>query len=308
MFASIIVPSYQRAKYLSDCLASILNQQTCNDLDYEVLVVIRRGDKDTELVVSQFLNQRLVPVYVNHPGVLEAMKVGVSASKGDIVLFIDDDAEAPSNWISAHCSYYINDTDSIACVAGRDILDAQIPIQRFSFGRVGIVTGYGRLIGDHCQAGKARQEIDVPKGVNMSVRRRFIELPNQLSGSGAQIHWEVYLGLALTSRGKKVIYDPNVIVHHHSAPRPVGDDRKDLSLEAVFDAAYNFSYAFAKFRPWNQCFPAVVYWSLCGDAAAPGVLRCITRWGLKQSWVCWYIAMKGRFLGLINGRRENVHA
>lgn len=305
MFASVIIPSFQRANFLSKCLQSVLCQEKPNDMDYEVIVVIRQGDSDTESVVREFAGHRLISVYVDVPGVIQAMKAGVGASKGEIILFIDDDAEAPRSWLLDHCSHYADGNGYVSCVAGRDVLDTAIAEQKFSFGKVGRVTRYGRLIGDHCQPERLKQEIDIPKGVNMSVTRKDLELPVDMSGQGAQIHWEVYLGLALRAGGHKVVYDPDIVVYHHVAPRPSGDHRTDVSIQSVFDAGYNFSYAFSKFSSWADCLLAVIYWLLFGDAAAPGVFRCLFR--NRTNWVRWTVAMKGRLCGVRRGLMERRH-
>ena len=84
---SVIIPSYNCAKYLTDAVDSVLNQTF---RDYEVLVIDDGSTDDTEAVMSRYGE----PVrYFHQPnsGVANARNRGINESHGRYVAFLDAD-------------------------------------------------------------------------------------------------------------------------------------------------------------------------------------------------------------------------
>src|SRR4051812_45892156 len=93
---SVIVPTYRRPDDLRRCLAGLVRQRLP---PAETVVVRRAGDRATEALVSELLEEAVVDVVVSEPGVLAAMTAGAAAARGDIVAFIDDDAVPRPDWL-----------------------------------------------------------------------------------------------------------------------------------------------------------------------------------------------------------------
>ncbi|WP_139207666.1 glycosyltransferase [Bacillus sp. 71mf] len=98
---SLIVPTYNREKYLTKALLSFLNQSLSPD-KYEILIIDNNSTDQTALTVRKIMESATVSWkylkemkqglhYVRNKGILEA--------KGDIVIFGDDDIIASSNWL-----------------------------------------------------------------------------------------------------------------------------------------------------------------------------------------------------------------
>src|SRR5687767_13087683 len=102
--ASVIVPTRDRAGYLSVALESLAAQ----DLDpgsYEV-VVVDDGPGDGTRAATQAAGERAAMSvrYVERegaPGLNSARNTGIAASEAPFVVFVDDDIEAPRGWLRA---------------------------------------------------------------------------------------------------------------------------------------------------------------------------------------------------------------
>lgn len=88
---SIVIPTHRRAFDLAFLLESLLKQEFTGK--FETIVVSNVVDRDTERVVDRFSKRmaRLSYRVVGRVGVNFARNVGIQNSRGDILLFLDDD-------------------------------------------------------------------------------------------------------------------------------------------------------------------------------------------------------------------------
>jgi len=101
-FASIVVPTRDRAKLLSDCLASLLHQDRSTD-SYEIIVVDDGSSDNTAACVDEIVCANPGRVRYIHQmplGLNAARNRGVGAATGQIVCFIDDDEIAPNDYLT----------------------------------------------------------------------------------------------------------------------------------------------------------------------------------------------------------------
>jgi glycosyltransferase involved in cell wall biosynthesis len=94
---SVVVPTRDRADYLSVALSSILAQAL--DEPFDVVVVDDGGD-DRTAQVAQAAGARLE----RHPsprGPNAARNTGIASSGAPLVALVDDDVEAPPGWLAA---------------------------------------------------------------------------------------------------------------------------------------------------------------------------------------------------------------
>lgn len=86
---SVILPTYNRAKYIVDAIESVLNQ-TCRDI--ELIIVNDGSTDDTSQVIAPFLNDgRIRYVVQENAGAASARNRGIALSTGRYVAFIDSD-------------------------------------------------------------------------------------------------------------------------------------------------------------------------------------------------------------------------
>lgn len=103
MDVSIIISTYNRKLLLETCLRC-LNVQDYPARDFEVIVVDDGSTDGTmEMVNRQQVKYALQCITAGRQlGIGPARNFGVSRASGDIILFLDDDAFAPSWFISEH--------------------------------------------------------------------------------------------------------------------------------------------------------------------------------------------------------------
>jgi glycosyltransferase involved in cell wall biosynthesis len=110
---SVVIPTWNRAELLARTIDNI-EQQTLGRNLYEVIVVDNNSSDDTQRVLDQ--KSRIYPNLrvFSQPkrGAAATRNVGIRASKGETVLFIDDDILAEPNLVEAHCEYHQNHPES----------------------------------------------------------------------------------------------------------------------------------------------------------------------------------------------------
>jgi glycosyltransferase involved in cell wall biosynthesis len=168
--ASVIVPTRGRPEYLRVTLQSLAAQ----DLDpgaYEVVVVDDGPSAQTLTVTRQVAAGSPARLeYVQRegvPGLNSARNTGIAAAQSDLIVFVDDDVEAPPEWLRE-------------LLAGRE----RHP-EAHAFGgpiRLRLEGSRLPLCGRESpplttlDAGSADREIELVWGANMALDRRALEL------------------------------------------------------------------------------------------------------------------------------------
>jgi glycosyltransferase involved in cell wall biosynthesis len=84
---SVVIPTYNREKYLEEAIVSVINQ-TYNC--FEILVIDDGSDKNyAELICSKY--DKCTYLYKQNGGLSSARNFGIKHSKGDYIAFLDDD-------------------------------------------------------------------------------------------------------------------------------------------------------------------------------------------------------------------------
>ncbi|MFQ6083718.1 MAG: glycosyltransferase family 2 protein [Candidatus Aminicenantia bacterium] len=84
---SVIIPTYNRAKFLQQAIESVLSQEYS---DFELLVIDDGSTDNTEEVVQSF-GARIRYFYQPHQGVSAVRNLGLSNSEGRFIAFLDSD-------------------------------------------------------------------------------------------------------------------------------------------------------------------------------------------------------------------------
>ena len=97
---SFVVPCYNYAKYLPDCLKSIFNQQ--GNHNFEVLAIDDGSIDNTQEVLSSFMDPRLRVIrHEKNLGHLKTINEGLSQARGNFIARIDPDDRYRANFLSA---------------------------------------------------------------------------------------------------------------------------------------------------------------------------------------------------------------
>ena len=85
---SIIIPTYNSAKTLPDCLDSIISQTF---IDYEVLIINGLSNDDTVAIAKSYNNNKIKVFSEKDNGIYDAMNKGIRLSSGAWLYFIGSD-------------------------------------------------------------------------------------------------------------------------------------------------------------------------------------------------------------------------
>lgn len=264
---AVVVPTYRRPESLERCLDAIAAQTVAPE---RIVVVVRRGDSETAAALPR-LHAKLPfeTATVAQSGVVAAMDAGVALCEEEVVAVTDDDATPHVDWLETLRSRY---GPGIGGVGGRDLVEHPSHLARRPDPVVGRLTWFGRLHGNHHLGVGDVREVDVLKGVNMSLRRELWETDRRLRGDGAQVHWEIGMCLSAKGRGWRLLYDPSARVDHFPGPRHDADDRARQTLGARFDSEWNYAYALGRHLPVWRLPVAAMYLVGVGTRGAPGVV------------------------------------
>jgi glycosyltransferase involved in cell wall biosynthesis len=210
---SVIICSYNRCESLRRTLQSIEAMICPADVKWEVIVVDNNSTDGTALIVDQFQRNNRVPIvylFQALQGKSYALNFGISNSKGDIVLFIDDDCIVDEDWLSSINKEFKRD-DSLSGVGGRvelyDSRDQPVSIRTFRERRYLDRSSLFNLI----------------PGCNMAFRRGVFESVGKFDvnfGPGKKMVVEDADFIYRTyKRGFKLVYSPDVLVFHNHGRR-----------------------------------------------------------------------------------------
>lgn len=214
LFVSVIIPTYNRHKILPDTVKLLLNQDYTN---YEILVVDQTKDvpDSIEAFFGGFNSEKVRYIHIDEVGLPNARNVGIREAKGEIVLFLDDEATPSStNFLRYHVENY-SDSDIVGVVGRVD--DPRFKVEN-NPKKILKLTKWGTETGG--VNGTVYTKIDVTCGGNMSFRKRdCIEaglFDKCIIGSAEGEDQEFCFRLRKKSR-KSLVFDPRAEVKHNPA-------------------------------------------------------------------------------------------
>lgn len=84
---SVIIPSYNHATYIRQCVDSVLGQ-TCRDLE---VIVVDDGSSDGSLEILQSYGDAITLIYQDNRGTQAARNAAIAASSGELIAILDSD-------------------------------------------------------------------------------------------------------------------------------------------------------------------------------------------------------------------------
>lgn len=196
---SIIIPTYNREKYIAECLDSVLNQTYT---DYEVIVVDDGSIDNTEEVMRQF-EGRVTYKKIAHSGPSIPRNVALEMATGDLIAFHDDDDLWLPDHLQLHVDFMDKHTDIDMVFSDLELFDENSTIYKSWMSEKTVFAGIKKTqVGDH---------FFILEGniFDYLVRERFMTMPtlvvrrNCLDQVGhfdeslvAQVDYDLFLRLA----------------------------------------------------------------------------------------------------------------
>ena len=202
-FVSVVIACPRGSKVLDECIAA-LEKQTYRD--FEVIVL---PDADLDLG-ERALDLRIIPTGKVRPA--EKRNIGIDKAKGSIVAFIDDDAYPEAHWLEYAIKYFGD--EAIGAVGGPGVTPPNDPYLARVGGRAYdniLLSGNYRY---RYKAGGVKRDVDDYPSCNLFVRT---DLLRKINGYRTDF-WpgeDTLLCKDIIDSGKRIVYDPWVVVNHH---------------------------------------------------------------------------------------------
>jgi glucosyl-dolichyl phosphate glucuronosyltransferase len=216
---SVVICSYNRADYIIGAIDSLYHQTLSKD-QFEIFVVDNNSIDNTGELVQQYITEHpgfhLHYLTESRQGASFARNTGASFSKGWLLCFMDDDAIAEKDYLLNVLNFFRSHPDANG-LGGR-IIPKYIPAEPKWMSHF-----VSSLVGnfDYSKEVAVFRPGKYPLESNMIVLKEdFVtiggfntELPGvkgtlRIGGEGKEFFFR------LKALGRKIYYDPNVIVHH----------------------------------------------------------------------------------------------
>lgn len=211
---SVVICTYTE-KRLS-LLAKVVDSVRIQSLVPEQIIVVVDHNEDLyKRLIMDFQDVVLVES-TDQPGLAGARNTGASIATGEIIAFLDDDAEAAPDWLERLSTFY--DDPDVLAVGGRvePVWETARPAH---FGKE-----LDWIIGcSHRGMPRVATEVRNLIGANMSFRRDVLE---HIGGFNHELgrqavkplgceETEICIRASLALPGARIVYDPAAVVSHH---------------------------------------------------------------------------------------------
>lgn len=120
---SVIVCTYNREKYIGQCLAHLANQSADKSV-YEVIIVNNNSTDNSESIIKDTISNypeiRFAYFIEMNQGHTYSRNRGISESSGEILAFIDDDAFVGAKYCQSLIEYFKKNS-SVSAIGGKII-------------------------------------------------------------------------------------------------------------------------------------------------------------------------------------------
>jgi len=197
---SVVICTYNRRSLLRECLTSLFSQAYPKD-DYEIIVVDDGSTDGTEALLQETAANpapRFRHFRQDNKGSATARNLGIGNAQGRVIASIDDDCVATESWIENAVPHFAN--DAIVGVQGQTLPVEPVRLHFFP-PRFSYTIEVAKEVPNHptCNVFYRKQAILDVGGFNENFKM-----------TGAE---DADLAFRVEQKGK-VIFDPDVLVHH----------------------------------------------------------------------------------------------
>ena len=299
--ASVIVPAYNAAATLGDCLASL---RTLNYPNYETIVVDDGSTDSTAQIAEQDGAQT---IRLEHRGLAAARNAGVEAASGEIIAFIDADACADRDWL-----YHLVET-----ITRRDAAAASGP----NFAPTPASTRAAAMASAPGLPREVRaRDADLAQlcGCNMALSKAALTKIGGFNPAFTTAGDDVDLSWRVTASGETLAYAPGAVVIHErratlssyiAQQRGYGKGEgllakryplRDAAEDGIYAAPSWIAAILGGARVYYGEFGRGLFQTVYSAGDSYGELPLTIQW-IAVSVVCLILGTMNRFLGVIGG-------
>jgi GT2 family glycosyltransferase len=220
-----------------------LHKQSVNRA--EIIVVDGSSNQQTAQIVGQHPSVQYIFFDNGQNKMVKARNLGIAASRGEIIAFVDDDSMVQPGWIEAILGGYSQ--GSIGGVGGLVLDEHETRLETLAIDTgIGKVLPDGQLSDNFASRLKKPVEVDRLRGCNMSFCRSAIEKVGGFDPVYDAVAYSIFEEVDLCTRirraGYTLIFEPRAEVHHLNAPREDGLPRNVDNRHRMHAYARNRTY------------------------------------------------------------------
>ncbi|HET9886595.1 MAG TPA: glycosyltransferase [bacterium] len=281
---SVIVCTYNRHWILEKCLLALRNQEYA---PFEVVVVNGPSTAETSAVLDRFPDIKRVENPRRNLSL--SRNLGIQASSGDFLAFIDDDALAEPDWIANLLEAFQD--PSVAGAGGTVIRPPEtwLQFQNGTITRFGLPIAVRNEPGDFCEP--HGEQFNIVMGTNAMFRRAALEAIGGFDENYEYYHDESDLCVQLIQNGFRIAHVPHAVVWHEFERSHIRKTERDVNWTVVAKNTIYFYFGANswKGRPWDVLQPMraclihlgiVCRWFVRGEIGLAVFLRSLIRWNL----------------------------
>ena len=244
---SVVIPTYNRDKCLTDLLECLLGQDYSN---FEILVI-----DQSELLTNEkreFIRKfpdKVRYFHIKDRGRSLAKNYGILHAVGDIVLFCDDDIIVPPNFLHVHVLTFAGDS-TIGALSCRLVEENQPSI---AIKRPLRTTAYGRLINVPYSTQSAY--VTSLNGGNMSFRKDVLDKVGFFEEyfMGTSMVEEPDIAYRIVKSGFRLYFNASITVMHYPQYNGNIAELKGKRADWFYYYFFNLSIFYLKYkRFWNM--------------------------------------------------------
>ncbi len=206
--AAVVVPAYQAAATLDECLESLVNQRLPDWLGLEIVLVDDGSTDDTARIACRYHERGVRVVQTTRHGAAAARNTGVKNSSPDcrFIFFTDADCVTAPDWAGCLATALLNAPAGVAGIKGAYGNRQSSNVARFS--QLEFEERYRRFKERHLQP-------DFADTYSAAYRRELLlEQPFDETLPGAIVE-DAELGWRLRQAGYTFLFEPEAVVYHH---------------------------------------------------------------------------------------------
>lgn len=262
---SVIIPNFNGEKFLDKCISSILSSKYDN---FE-LIIIDNHSSDRSLSILNYYAKdarvKIVPLSQN-VGFGPANNIGIKHSKGEFLVFLNNDTYVEENWLSELLKVFAldNAVDAVQCM----LLNMVSP-GIYSMG--GSLDYSGRYLPIDCLWNrlpvlKTQNRIFWGCGAALSIRRSVLKITGGfdpcLPNDEVDLCWRINL------QGGKILLATKSVVYHYGA----GSFGNILSSERIYCSERSMlTSGFRNFDSWSLSLASIYLQAFLVTALAQDV-------------------------------------
>ena len=223
MDVSVIICTYNRCESLIRTVQSIVDMRVPEGFRWELVIVDNNSSDGTKKAVAEFISlhdAEIRCVTEQNKGLSNARNKGMEESRGDIIVFTDDDCLVGGDWLTSLVHEFRSD-GIVSGVGGRvELYDSRDkPVTIKTSKERGLFSSVGQLF-------------SFMHGCNMAFDRSILEKVGRFDsrlGAGTRIASaeDTDFIYRVHRNGHKIIYSPDVVVYHNHGRR------SDLEVEKL---------------------------------------------------------------------------